>query len=68
LSDLGRPSQVKLYLNNALCEVKWPGGTVMQTFVQADKPVGWFIFKNLKKDMVPSLLPPLYQKNKEHGE
>ena len=68
LSQLGEPESVRLYLNNALCEVTWSDGTQMQTFVHADKPVGWFIFKNLKSDLTPSLVAPQYKQIGDSGE
>ena len=62
LEKIGEPSQVTLHLNNALCEAVWKDGTEMQTFVHADKPIGWFIFKNLKADIEPMLIAPVYNK------
>lgn len=62
LTGLGEPSQVRLYLNNALCEATWEDGTQMQTFVHATEPVGWFIFKNLKTELKPVLVTPVYNK------
>ena len=64
LKDMGTPSNVRLYLNDAICEVSWPNGTNLQTFVHANKNVGWFVFKNLKKGLEPILIPPIYNKNK----
>ena len=68
LGDLGEPSQAKLYLNNALCEVTWEDGTQMQTFVHSTEPVGWFVFKNLKTDLEPTLIAPTYRKAGISGE
>lgn len=68
LAKLGKPSQVHLYLNNALCEATWADGTQMQTFVHATEPVGWFIFKNLKTELEPSLIAPTYKKTGISGE
>lgn len=62
LEGLGEPTQVRLYLNNALCQVDWADGTQMQAFVHADKPVGWFVFKNVRAGVKPVLLPPAYDK------
>lgn len=62
LTELGKPESVHLYLNNALCEARWEDGTIMQTFVHASEPVGWFVFKNLNVDIEPNLLAPTYQK------
>ncbi|MCP3893062.1 MAG: hypothetical protein GY706_00305 [Bacteroides sp.] len=67
LSKIGSPSEVKLYLHNALCQATWKDGTQMQTFVHATEPVGWFVFKNLKADVEPSIITPIYNKTKEDG-
>lgn len=53
-----------LYLNNALCEVRWKNGVSLHTFVHAEKPVGWFVFDNLKQPVVPVIVPPVYEKEK----
>ena len=73
IQSLGKPESVHLYLNNALCEVKWKNGVVMQTFVHAKEPVGWFVFKNAGKDFEPKIIAPRYQnasnveKNNSHA-
>lgn len=63
LDQLGKPVEIRLCLNNALCEIRWAGKQVLRTFIHASKPVGWFVFENLEKDIEPSLIPPDYQKN-----
>lgn len=60
LEELGEPDEVRLLLNNALCEVKWANGTMLQTFVQADKPVGWFVFRNTDQSVTPRIVAPSY--------
>jgi alpha-L-fucosidase 2 len=60
--SLGEVVQVRLLLNNAVCETKWKGGATLQTFVHASHPVGWFKFENVPKDFIPMLVPPQYQK------
>jgi hypothetical protein len=57
----GKANSVRLYLNNATCEVKWPNGIILHTFVHASKPVGWFRFEQVNQDIVPVLLSPAYQ-------
>ena len=37
----------------------------MQTFVHATEPVGWFVFKNLKEELIPELVAPKYKKTSE---
>lgn len=64
LAEIGSPNQVRLYLKNALCEVKWNSGVTLKTFVHATKPVGWFVFTNLKKGIHPILVPPIYESEK----
>lgn len=59
ITSFGEPMAVRLYLKNALCEVKWKNGTQLQTFVHATKPVGWFLFENLSDGAMASLIPQL---------
>lgn len=59
--DWGKVQSVHLYLQNALCEVKWQNGIRLKTFVHATKPVGWFRFENLSKETKIQLIPPKYQ-------
>ena len=61
ISGLGKVDTVRLYLNNALCEVKWANGTRLQTFVHATENKGWFRFENVTGDFKPILVPPIYQ-------
>lgn len=68
LTELGKPVQVRLYLDNALCEAIWENGTRMQTFVHATKPVGWFVFKNLTTELEPLLVTPQYKKTGNSSE
>lgn len=65
LEQLGAPSDVHLYLNNALCEATWNNGTTLKTFVHATEPVGWFVFENLPADIKPSLIAPPYNTGEE---
>ncbi|MGN1213887.1 MAG: glycosyl hydrolase family 95 catalytic domain-containing protein, partial [Bacteroidaceae bacterium] len=68
LSDqLNGSAKTHLFINEALCEVTWQNGVTMQTFVHATQPVGWFIFKNLKKPLEPTLKTPVYQSEKKPG-
>lgn len=58
--SLGRVSEVRLYLHNALCEVRWENGAVMHCFVHADRPAGWFVIENLPAPLTPAIVPPVY--------
>ena len=60
LDKIGLPNHVQLYLNNAVCEVKWPNGAEMYTFVHADEPLGWFCFNNLTDSLAIRLVVPPY--------
>ena len=60
LEELGSPSDVRLYLNDALCEATWDNGTTLKTFVHATEPVGWFVFENLPLSITPALISPKY--------
>ena len=50
----------RLFLRNALCRVEWSSGVRLQTFVQADSPVGWFVFENVPDSFRLQLIPPAY--------
>ncbi len=57
---LGKVDTVRLFLNNALCEIKWASGTRLQTFVHATENKGWFRFENVANDFRPVLMMPNY--------
>lgn len=63
IGALGKPASVHLYLNDALCEVTWPGGIRLVTFVEAGSPIGWYEFTGLPEDhaITPVIIPPVYQ-------
>ncbi len=62
IAALGKVDTVRLFLNNAMCEVQWVNGARMQTFVHASEPIGWFRFENVDDHLKPMLMAPLYQK------
>ncbi len=59
-SNWGNVLSVHLYVQNALCEIKWTNGILLKTFVHAQRPVGWFRFENVPADFTPILVPPDY--------
>ena len=65
MSGFGKVETVQLFLNNALCEVKWSGGVRLQTFVHATENKGWFRFENVPAGFKPVLVPPVYQSPSE---
>ena len=60
LAALGKPTNVQLFLNNAVCEVTWEAGMRLQTFVHATEPIGWIRIENAGDKFVPELVPPIY--------
>ena len=59
---LGEVENVHLYLGSALCEVSWKTGARLFSFVDADQPVGWFVFENIPEGITPVIVPPSYSK------
>lgn len=60
LENVGKPSSVHLHLNNAVCDINWPDGMHMQTFVHATEPVGWFMVENADESFIPQFIPSVY--------
>lgn len=60
LGELGDPENVRLYINDAVCEIVWPEGVKMLTFVQSDKPMGWFYVENAPEGFKPVIVAPSY--------
>lgn len=54
-------ADAQLNLNEAVSNIIWKNGTHLQTFVHAEKPIGWFRFENLSTDFDIELIPPAYQ-------
>jgi hypothetical protein len=61
IKDWGKVQSVHLFINQALCEIKWANGAILKTFVDATEPVGWFRFENLKTRFKPQLIMPKFQ-------
>jgi alpha-L-fucosidase 2 len=68
IASLGDPTQVRLYLKNALCSVKWENQAEMQIFTHAVHPVGWFRITSAVNDIIPVLKTPEYQSEREANE
>ncbi|CDN31667.1 hypothetical protein BN938_1580 [Mucinivorans hirudinis] len=67
IGALGEVENVRLYLNNALCVVRWKNGATLTTFVDANRPIGWFVFENIPQEIVPVIVPPTYHNASEAG-
>lgn len=61
VSNLGTVTMNRVYIDNALLEIKWDGGAKFTTFVHALKPIGWFVFEGVSEEMIPTLLTPRYE-------
>lgn len=71
MSEMGKVVDNHLYLDQALNEITWDKGIVLQQFVHATQPVGMFLLSNVNKDFDfdLNLVPPVYEKSdvqKEH--
>ncbi|MDE7236410.1 MAG: glycoside hydrolase family 95 protein, partial [Paramuribaculum sp.] len=62
IAALGKPRSVRLSLADAACEVIWPSGVRLVTFVHAGAPVGWYEFTNLPDSVLPApvIVAPVY--------
>ena len=60
ISSLGEVESVELKLKTALCEIKWKNGTFLQSFVNAESPVGWFRFEGVTPGFIPEFIAPPY--------
>ena len=60
VSSLGDVESVHLYVDKAVCEVKWTNGVKLLTFVHATEPVGWYRFEGLDNLLPYELIPPAY--------
>ncbi len=50
----------ELDIKTATVKVTWQTGIVLNTFVHATKPIGWFSFENIPRDFDLTLVAPLY--------
>ena len=66
--DLGDVEYARLYVDEAVCEVKWENGTILQVFMDANKEAGWFRFSDTENIIVPGLEAPAYTENETRGE
>ena len=63
ISSLGEVMSVDLKLQNALCLIKWKNGITMESFINAESPVGWFRFKGIEPELIPEFIAPGYNLN-----
>ena len=63
----GEVSYVELNIATAECKIKWKSGTTLQTYIDANKPLGRIRITNLAKSFEPRIVPPAYQSNTNSG-
>jgi len=66
IAKLGKVKSVKLDVVTAVCTVEWESGAKLTTFVDAEKPAGWYKFENLSEPVKVELISPAY--NRENTE
>jgi len=62
IKPLGKVKSVELDVETASCRINWENGTVLTTFIHAEKPIGWYRFENLNEEIEVALIPPDYNK------
>ncbi|WP_420322221.1 glycosyl hydrolase family 95 catalytic domain-containing protein [Flagellimonas sp.] len=67
VSTLGEVEYLHLYIKEAVCEIKWKSGVMMQAFVHATKPLGWYRFMGLDNHLSHGLVPPPYVQKGENN-
>jgi alpha-L-fucosidase 2 len=68
ISSLGETGSVELNLKDATCLIKWKNGASLETFVNAESPVGWFRLKKINAGIIPDLIAPAYNLEGKSGE
>lgn len=68
MEGLGAVTSVHLRIENALCRVEWDSGAVLETFVHAMEPIGWFRFEGLPESIWPTIDPPPFQGGPSDGD
>jgi len=68
IDSLGKTEYVRLYVDDAICEVKWVNGTVLKIFLDATEQAGWFRYENLPSPLMPVLVPPAYTTDETTGD
>lgn len=63
----GKIASVDLNIKTAECTIKWKNGTILQTFVDANKPIGRIRITNLANKFKPGIVPPAYQSDAKSG-
>jgi alpha-L-fucosidase 2 len=68
VSVLGEVETVHLYLENALCEVRWKSGSRFLIFVDATQTLGWFRWENPPLPFTAIFDPPHYSDSDEDNK
>lgn len=68
ISSLGDPLEVRLYVEDAICEISWDNNVSLKVFVHGTDQTGWFRFENTENMPPPVLIPPAYGKKETMGK
>jgi len=68
IQNAGKVKSVSLHIREAVCEIVWEDGKRMQSFVHATNQAGWFRFEGFNENLIPELIPPLYQNTEKEKE
>ena len=60
IKNVGKVISSELDIKTATVNVRWEKGMVLQTFIHAKKPMGYFSFINIPSDVDIHLIAPLY--------
>lgn len=67
IDDWGPVESAELHIADAVSEIRWKNGIVLQSFVHASKPVGWIRIVNLHNAFEPEIVPPAYESGTSIG-
>jgi alpha-L-fucosidase 2 len=68
IGTLGPIKSVHLYLEEALCEVRWKSGARFLAFVDANQTLGWFSWENPPVPFTAVFDPPRFTEINEQGD
>lgn len=67
IQKLGKVKEVRLDIETATCIVDWESGARLTTFVDAEKPTGWYRFDNIPETINIELVSPAYNRENKEG-
>lgn len=64
----GAVAEARLSIADGVATIRWANGRILETFVQADRSVGWFHWRGVPPDFAPALRMPPYETPQDSGE